>query len=116
MVTNNHLTNAIEALMLNICLDYAINPLNLRAIKTGEPINLYGLCQQVYDHLTNKARYVAIYINLDEPTILMEDFTSHQQLLTDYQIDPNEPTDLILKTIEVTMYGIDYTFELITDI
>lgn len=116
-MTTNNLINATQALILDICIKYQINPLNFRVIETGEPIDLHDLCDQVYDHFTcNNTNYVAIYFNRDEPTISIETANSHQELLNDYQFDPNEPTDGILEPIEVTIDGTNYTFELITDI
>lgn len=116
-MTSNNLINAAEALVLEICLNYRINPLDFKSIETGEPIDLYNLCDEINDHFTdNKTQYIAIYFNRDEPTIAIEPAKSHQELLDNYQFDPNKPTDDILKTIEVNIDGTLYTFELLTDI
>lgn len=115
-MTANNLINAAEALILDICINYQINPLEFKSLDNDEPIDLQNLCDEINDHFTdNNTQYIAIYFNRDCPTIAIEPANSHQELLDNYQFDLNINPDQVLKTIKVNIDGTNYTFELIPD-
>ena len=115
-MTSNNLINAAEALILDICLEYTINPLDFKHIETGKPLNLQQLADEVYDHfVNNNTHYIALYFNRDEPTISIEEANSRAELINIYDCEGNYSIDSILETIEVTIDGTTYTFDLLPD-
>ena len=117
-MTSNNLINAAEALILDICLKYTINPLQFKHILTGEPIDLHQFADEVYDHFTNNnTHYIAIYFNRDEPTISIEEANSRAEFLNIYDCEADQIDSIItlVETIEVTIDGITYTFDLLPD-
>lgn len=114
-MTTNNLINAAEALILDICINYQINPLDFKSIETGEPLDLHNLCDEINDHFT-ETQYIAIYFNRDEPTICIEPANSHQELLDIYDQSQDGFDSIPHETIEVNIDGTIYTFELLCDI
>jgi hypothetical protein len=109
-------TTLAKAIILDICLEYNINPLTFREIETGYPINLHDLCNNMANHLnTNPNHYMALYFNTDEPTIELESAESHQSLLDHYGWTDN-PGSLILNYKRINFNGTDYLIDIITDI
>lgn len=109
-------TTLAKAIILDVCLEYNINPLTFREIQTGYPINLHDLCNNMANHLnTNPNHYMAIYFNTDEPTIYLESAESPQALRNEYHW-PDNPGSEILKSNHINLNGTDYLIEIITDI
>lgn len=102
------------ATILNKCLEFTINPNELRDLETGNPIDLNKLIDQAEYQLTNKAtHYLALYINRDEPTLAIEPAASRKELCELYDSDD---IDSISSIDTYKLNGITYTIETVEDI
>ncbi len=109
----------VMATILGKCLEFTINPNELRDIRTGDPINLNELIEKATNQLTNKAtHYLALYINRDEPTLAIEPACSRQELIDLYNDDALEgnPLDGITSIDTFEHHGTTYTIETLEDI
>lgn len=116
MLTANNLINACSACLLGICTEYTINPNELIDIETNDSLDLSDLSDQMFDQLSEHP-YIALYFNRDEPTIQIEKANSHEELLNLYDITQNDFESAgDNKTLQVTIDGTNYTFDLLADI
>ena len=116
MLTSNNLINACSACLLGICTEYTINPNELMDLDTSDSLDLSDFSDQMFDQLSEH-HYIALYFNRDEPTIYIEKANSHEELLNIYDITQNDFESAgDDKTLQITIDGINYTFDLLADI
>ena len=93
--------------------------IELRDIRTGNPIDLNELIEKTTNQLTKEAtHYLALYINRDEPTLAIEPAASREELIDLYNDDALKGNQLdgITSIDTFELNGITYTIETLEDI
>ena len=119
-VTINSINAFVQATILQECLTWLINPLEFSDIETGESIDLNTFAclaeKQLIEH-----HYLAMYINRDQPTIIMEKANSRLELASLYEDEAIHPNSLdclegITSIHKFEHNGIIYIIETLEDI
>lgn len=119
-VTINSINAFVQATILQECLTWSINPLEFSDIETGESIDLNVFAclaeKQLIEH-----HYLAMYINRDQPTIIMEKANSRLELASFYDDEAifSNTYDCLEGITSIHKFehnGIIYTIETLEDI
>ncbi len=118
--TINSINAFVQATLLQECITFQINPLELSNLENGErhDLNVF-ICKaekQLIEH-----HYLALYINRDEPALAMEHANSRLELASLYEDEAIHKNSLDclegITSIHTFEYqGITYTIETLEDI
>lgn len=91
-MNNSDITKFINITLLRILRVHNTWPEDLIDDETGAPLDYESLIEKATEHLAQH-KFLAIVLQQDTPTLILEKFESHQEYLNTYKDDEDKDID-----------------------